>query len=127
MNTLFDFLYNNDTIDRALGALYSGKSSGTRKESTDTPRAYKVQGDDRVTLYVELPGCKKDDIQLTIGQNSVKLSAVRTIGDYSGMYEYTYTFTGKYDVSGSDASYENGMLEITVPVATAKEGTLKIR
>lgn len=76
---------------------------GTGEPLTDVA----VDGDS-VILTMEIPGVKKEDIQLTGGEDSVTVS----VDDPSRKFERTVSLPCRVDTESAAASYNNGILEI---------------
>lgn len=85
---------------------------------------------DRFVLEAELPGFRKEDIQLHLKDGILTVSAQRTAGseekDQRGNYirrERRFgSFARSFDVAGIDeesisAAYQDGILELTLPKA----------
>ena len=77
------------------------------------------------TFYVELPGCKKEDIKVTVsGDNALMVEAKRT----GGKKEFTYKteiFSDK-DVDNAELSYVDGILTVTVTPRAKVEPEVKM-
>ncbi|MBS1913135.1 MAG: Hsp20/alpha crystallin family protein [Bacteroidetes bacterium] len=116
-----------ENFDRSPGA---GQSRGFMPVA----EAYHVNG----TYYieVELPGMKKEEIRITMSGNSVEVSGekrlLRPDGASSVTGNRTYgQFTRRItlpadavvDATNSVATYENGVLTITLPQSTKSSGT----
>jgi HSP20 family protein len=104
-----------------------------RADITETEKAY--------TVHAELPGVKKEDIQISIDGDQVAISAeTRTEKDvkegervlrserYSGKYYRAFALGAAVDESGANARYADGVLELTLPkkaAAAAKRITIQ--
>jgi len=81
---------------------------------------------DSYLLQAELPGFNKEDIGISLEGDCLTVSASRTEDKEDkkdsylrrerryGSYKRTFDVSG-VDVSGIDAKYENGILELTLP------------
>ncbi len=88
-----------------------------------------VKEDDKAyTIYAEVPGVKKEDIHVTIDGSQVSISAevknekevkegekVLRSERFYGTISRTFTLGADVDEASSDARYETGMLELTLP------------
>ena len=100
-----------------------------------------VREDDRAyTVHAEIPGVKKEDINVTIDGNHVAISAEvrreKEVKDgarmlrserYYGKVSRSFVLESEVDESGADANYKDGVLELTLPkktVAAAKRLTV---
>jgi HSP20 family protein len=96
---------------------------------TDVRMKVDVQENDKAfTVHAEIPGVKKDDIQVDINGNIVSIRAEmkqekeEKKGDkviYSersyGMASRSLSLPGDVDTQGASASYKDGVLDLTLP------------
>jgi HSP20 family protein len=96
---------------------------------TDVRMKVDVQENDKAfTVHAEIPGVKKDDIQVDINGNVVSIRAEmkqekeEKKGDkviYSersyGMASRSLSLPGDVDSQGASASYKDGVLDLTLP------------
>lgn len=91
---------------------------------------------DHFLLQAELPGVKKEDINIEIDGDQLSLSAVtsqskeETKENYVRRERRTGSYSRSFDISGIDAegisaSYQNGVIELTLPKRTHKEPATK--
>ena len=88
-----------------------------------------VREDDKAyTVHAELPGVKKEDINVSIDGNQVSIGAevksqeeekqgekvLRTERHYGKVYR-AFSLDQEVDQEGAKAKYENGVLELTLP------------
>lgn len=106
-----------------VGAGEAGGAAGAgrlRVEVTEQPEAFKV--------YAEIPGVRKDEIQVTIDGDQVAISAeVRREKDakegervlhterYYGKVSRAFRLGQDIDQSQAQAKYADGVLELTLP------------
>jgi HSP20 family protein len=97
---------------------------GIRLDVTEQPGTYRVQA--------ELPGAKKEDIQVQIDGDQVTIGAeVRGESDskegerfvhkerYFGKYSRSFRLNQEIDQERAVAKFDNGVLELTLPKKTA--------
>jgi len=105
-------------------------------------RAPKVDVVDRETevfVKAELPGVEKDDLEVTLSDNSLTIRATtkheeeKEEGEYhhkelsSGEFVRTLTLPAEVEGDKAQASFKNGVLELTLPKKeTTKRQTVKI-
>jgi HSP20 family protein len=92
-----------------------------------------VKEDDKAyVVHAEVPGVKKEDIQVSIDGNQVSISAevtrekeekqgekvLRTERYYGKVYR-AFSLGQDVDQEGAQAKYENGVLELTLPKKAA--------
>ena len=90
------------------------------------------KGDGAYTVAAELPGVKKEDIQVNVDGNLVSISAeVKKESEekkgeqmlrserYYGRVQRSFTLDSDIDESKVDAKYENGVLKLHLPTKAA--------
>lgn len=126
----FDPFRNMEDIIRELATvpvLRGVEAEGRiRVDVTETDQAYEVKAD--------MPGLKKEDIQVAIQGNVVSISATtqqeqeQTRGGlvyserYSGTQYRSFSLPQEVDDAKTEAKYEDGVLRLTLP---KKAGTAK--
>lgn len=99
--------------------------------SADTGLAFKVdvsESDSGYTLSAELPGVKKEDIEVSVDRGTVMIAAkversseqkegerVIRRERYSGSMHRAFTLDANIDESRVDATYSNGLLRVLLP------------
>ncbi len=91
-----------------------------------------AESDKAYTLYAELPGVKKDDIQIAVDGDQLSISAQTRAGKgvaegervlrterYAGKYFRTFALGAAIDEGAVSAKYADGVLELTLPKKTA--------
>lgn len=120
-NNIFDVLNAIETL--------ASKANWQENRNGNVYRpACSVDANDEVfSMYIDLPGVAKEDIDVELEQGVLTLKAVRKV-PAEEKYEFRYGVrTDKYDPDQAKLSYENGMLTVTVPArATAKPQKLTI-
>jgi HSP20 family protein len=76
-----------------------------------------------VRVIAEMPGVNKEDINVTVNEKSVVIS-VDTEG--RGYYK-ELDLPGIVDPKGARSTYNNGVLEVTIPLKPSREGGVKLR
>lgn len=129
-----------------LGVLFDDffnplRASGAAAPNDAQPAAVRARMDvidktDRFEVAVDLPGVSKDDIEVTIEGNRVKIAAQvkrdaeekegeRVIHSERFRAGYARNFELPVEVveDGATAAFENGVLRLTLPKRTAVAGT----
>src|SRR4029079_11392842 len=103
-------------------------AAGIKMDVTENDNAYVV--------HAEIPGVKKEDVQVTIEGNQVTISAevkrnaerkdggqgaLRTERYFGSMYR-SFILPVEVDEAASAAKYENGVLELTLAKKAAQTG-----
>jgi len=103
------------------------------------PKVDVIDRDDEVVVRAEVPGVEKDDLDVSVSDNSVtikgetKREEKEEKGDYyhceisRGTFARTVVLPGAVDPDKTKARFEDGVLELTLPkVEKAKRHTVKI-
>ena len=103
------------------------------------PRVDMIDFEDHLLLRAELPGVKKDDIELSISDESVTIAVVRDVKEEKkeerfyryelahGAFERTLDLPKAVDPAKAKAELKDGILEIMLPKASKEvRRTLKI-
>jgi HSP20 family protein len=101
---------------------------GTELPAAARARMDVIDKNDRFEVLVDLPGVKKDDIQVTIEGSRVAISAETKTekeekdGDrvlhserFAASYARTFELPAEVTEDGADANFENGVLKLTLP------------
>lgn len=105
-----------------------------------TPKVDIIDRDNDVLLKAELPGVKKEDIDISLNDSYVTIKGSTHAehkeekGDYyrseisSGTFSRTMALPCEVDVDKCNASFNDGVLELTMPKsAKAKKKSVKIK
>lgn len=91
------------------------------------PKVDMIDRDKEVVIRAELPGVNKDDLDVTLSENTVTIKAHTTReekeekGDYyrremsRGDFQRTLTLPGGVDEAKAKANFADGVLELTLP------------
>jgi HSP20 family protein len=103
------------------------------------PKVDVIDRDDEVVVRAEVPGVEKDDLELSVSDNTVtikgetKREEKEEKGDYyrseisRGTFTRTVMLPGVVDADKARAEFKDGVLELTMPkVEKAKRRTVKI-
>jgi HSP20 family protein len=95
--------------------------------------------DDNVVLVAELPGVAKEDVNVEVRRNQVRISGIKSI-DYgsaaslhrrermAGTFDRTFAVPFEIDADGIEASHRQGLLAIRLPRAAAdKARTIEVQ
>ena len=92
-------------------------------ENTVQPNGYRFSDTEGDTVVIDLPGCKKDDLDVKVVGKYVKIEGKRMLNGQEVKYS-TY-FATKNDVDNAKSAYVDGVLTITVPAFKKKEPEVK--
>ena len=93
-----------------------------------TPALDLYQSNDNVVAVVELPGMRKEDIEISLHEGTLTISGERKneTGDngnserserYVGKFRRSITLPSRVDASKVNATYKDGILTVTLPKA----------
>jgi HSP20 family protein len=124
--------YNDLDIKKGFEVLNTilNTIDGNKDESpiaSFTPRVNTREADDAYYIELDLPGIKKDDIEITTEDNVLTISGERKFKeevkeeDYYkvesryGKFSRSFTLPEDIDISGISAKSEDGVLEVVIP------------
>jgi HSP20 family protein len=106
---------------------------------TSMPKVDIVDRDSEVLIRAEVPGVKKDDLDVSMTDHSITIKGStrheekEEKGDYyrheisKGSFSRTLTLPGDVDINQAKSSFADGVLEITVPkMERAKRRSINI-
>jgi HSP20 family protein len=70
-----------------------------------------------------MPGVNKEDINVTVNANAMTISVDREDRGYFKKLE----LPGIVDPKGARSTYNNGILEVTIPLKSSGEGGVKLK
>ncbi len=112
--------------------------SGRGKEVARAPVTGLQETDTELIATFEIPGAKKDEIEVNVTESSVEVKAQQSHKkeekgkDYYGYASYSKTFhrllslPSEVKPEESKASYDNGILRIAMPKTQTKQNTKKL-
>ena len=92
------------------------------KQKKANPMSYEDRDKD-IVFTIDMPGVAKKDIDISIEEHSIKVSAQNEKGRN---YNYTRRFKPTVDESSAVATFKNGVLDITVLKVEEKEKGTKV-
>jgi len=94
-------------IQNFLDSLNAANAQG---ECNSTPKAEYYEVENGFMLEVELPGVKKEDIDIQVEKNIVTVKATRARRDTKVTYERSFRLADDIDTENIKVSLENGVL-----------------
>lgn len=131
-------LFSNEFDHFLADWLGSSSKQGEAQAQAFTPACEILEGKDHFLLSLEVPGIRKEDLNLETSEGQLKISGVRkqeTVSDdgqiYSerkfGSFERVFHLPNGVEAERIEASYQDGILQVRVPKAeTAKPKQVKI-
>ena len=93
------------------------------KNKKANPMSYEDRDKD-IVFTIDMPGVQKKDIDISIEEHSIKVSAQN---DKGRNYNYTRRFKPTVDASSAVATFTNGVLDITVKKVEEKDKGTKVK
>ncbi|MDA4115845.1 MAG: Hsp20/alpha crystallin family protein [Thaumarchaeota archaeon] len=112
-------------VIREFGNVKRSPSKEWREAISDTrePLVDVVEGPKEVKVLAELPGAKKQDIELTLQGRSLVISADTPARKYRKELELPYAVR----LEGSKSTFNNGILEVTLPKRRGRSSSVRIK
>jgi HSP20 family protein len=124
-----------DEMERAFERMGKQLESIGPEVVSETIRVDVVDDGDAYVVTADLPGFDRSDIEVTLANRRLELSAERETEseeegpDYvrrerrRGSLRRTVPLPERVDADGTEATYENGVLTVTLPKHEADSGT----
>lgn len=118
LNTILDDLFD---INRAITRVFD---STPAYRYSYWPEVNIYNSNDEYVVVAKLPGVKKEDVSITLKDNSLKISGEKKDDKkencylderYSGKFERNFLLNEKVDSGKIDAEMKNGLLMIKLP------------
>jgi len=111
-------------VVREFGNVKSGEGRSWKAiQDKLEPLVDVVSSSKEVRVIAEMPGVKKEDINLTVNENSMTIAVDR---EDRGYYK-ELALPGTVDPKGAKSNYNNGVLEVTIPLKSPGKGGVKLR
>lgn len=113
-NNLLDLLINDDVFN--LGIISD--------EATSSPQYDIIEKENKYLLEFMLPGFKKDNVSINVDDNNLIIEGERKEnketkysrkGSFYGKFKKLFTLPENVNINKIDASYNDGILSITIP------------
>jgi HSP20 family protein len=142
-NPVTSSLVSREPFFRMVDSLFNEFVNGASEDVASrawVPAVDIQETEDAYRLHAELPGLTKDDIQITLENNVLRLSGERKLekdvkrDNYHrvertyGTFSRAFTLPSQVNAEGVQATFENGVLTLTVPKSeSAKPRRIAIR
>ena len=130
--------YRNPAISLFEEFVNNFEKSQPQQEVFDfVPAVNTREGDDAYYVDVDLPGVKKEDVEISVDENVLTIKGKREtkeevneenyyrIESRYGTFSRSFTLPEKVDVENIKASSEDGVLEIVIPKQTVLKDSVK--
>jgi len=126
-----------DLINEFFNVLETQNSEEPREVFDFIPAVNTREGDDAYYIELDLPGIKKEDVEISVDKNILTIKGKREVKkeeekeDYYriesayGTFSRSFTLPEKVDSENIRATGENGVVEITIPKLKVEKDTTK--
>lgn len=131
VRSLFEDMFE-DFFGRRFGDRWLAPLAGTTDLlGTDWPRVDLEEKDDAFKITAEVPGMEAEDVEVTVGDNSLTIRGSKTtereekkkdyhlMETYSGSFHRTIPLPVEVNADGVEAHCRNGQLTVTIPKSEA--------
>ena len=122
INELLDAWMDMLSISLPMANMNDWVDVPSKKKKTNA-MSYEDRDKD-IVFTIDMPGVQKKDIDISIDEHSIKVSAQNEKGRN---YNYTRRFKPTVDESSAVATFTNGVLDITVKKVEEKEKGTKVK
>lgn len=112
-----------EDLARELVGAVSDNQQPTTDASAVKPNGYIFSDTEGDTVVIDLPGCKKEDLDVNVIGKYVKVEGKRTVNGQEVKYS-TY-FSTKNDLGNAKLAYADGVLTVTIPAFKKQEPEVK--
>ncbi len=121
-NELLDAWMDMLSISMPMADMNDWVQVPSKQQKKSNPMSYEDRDKD-IVFTIDMPGVAKKDIDISIEEHSIKVSAQNEKGRN---YNYTRRFKPTVDESSAVATFKNGVLDITVLKVEEKEKGTKV-
>jgi len=122
-NELLDAWMDMLSISMPMADINDWVQVPSKQQKKSNPMSYEDRDKD-IVFTIDMPGVQKKDIDISIEEHSIKVSAQNEKGRN---YNYTRRFKPTVDASSAVATFTNGVLDITVSKVEEKEKGTKVK
>lgn len=106
-------------FDREISSLFASALTDLASGATRSIPVSVHEDKDNLLVSAELPGVNRDDINLELLDESLSLTATRKQGEETVSFERSFNLPYAVQADKVAATYENGVLRLTLPKAEA--------
>jgi HSP20 family protein len=114
-------------MNRLFDVAFGGRGGEGMLDTSWNPAVDVFEEGDRYHVHVDLPGMKRDDIEITVQGDTLMISGEKKretetkeedfyrAERYYGKFSRSLTLPASVDASKIDAKYKDGVLEVLIP------------
>jgi HSP20 family protein len=106
-------------FDREINSLFASALADYGQEATRLIPVSVNEDKDNLQVAAELPGVERADINIELLDDTLSLSATRKQGEQTVSFERSFSLPYAVQADKVAATYENGILRLTLPKAEA--------
>jgi HSP20 family protein len=130
LTVTFDRLTNlREELDRAFGSSFNSSFRPLGSLNRWNPAVDVYQDNDQFTVYAELPGLKKEEIEISLNGDTLTIGGERKYEAnggqgfraerYFGKFQRSLTLPVSVNSEKINATYKDGILKVVLPKAEA--------
>ncbi len=106
-------------FDREINSLFASALTDYGQETTRVIPVSMNEDKDNLQVTAELPGVERAAINIELLEDTLSLTATRKQGEQTVSFERSFTLPYAVQADKASATYENGVLRLTLPKAEA--------
>lgn len=126
-----------DLVNAIINSI--GEQSHEQTNVDFRPKVNTRETEENYHIEVELPGVKKENVDIQVDGNVLTISGERNVRDdvkdedyhkiesRYGLFSRSFTLPEKVDVSNIEAVFKDGILEVTIPKLKVDTSSKKIK
>ncbi len=116
-----------DLVNAIMNSVTQTTQTKEKESMAFTPKVNTREGKDAYHIEVELPGIKKEEVEVKVEENVLTISGERNLRDevkeedyhkvesYYGKFSRSFTLPERVDVGNIHAESVDGLLEVVIP------------
>lgn len=127
-----------DLVNAIMNSVVQTAQSEKKEAMAFTPKVNTREGKEAYHIEVELPGIKKEEVDIKVEENVLSISGERNLRDefkeedyhkvesYYGKFSRSFTLPERVDVENIHAESADGLLEVVIPKLKIDTSSKKI-
>ena len=104
-------------FDREISSLFASALTGLEPDATRSIPVSVHEDKENLQISAELPGVNRADVNIELLDDTLSLTATRKQGEQTVSFARTFTLPYAVQADKVTATYENGILQLTLPKA----------
>ena len=127
-----------DLVNAIMNSVAQTTQTEEKEAMAFTPKVNTREGKEAYHIEVELPGIKKEEVEVKVEENVLSISGERNLRDevkeedyhkvesYYGKFSRSFTLPERVDVENIHAESTDGLLEVVIPKLKVDTSSKKI-